>query len=177
MTWVSWRKTCAFKPNTLTSYFQWCGCASAAHSGSTIQIMGYLQYFSVPHIWTSSQGTSYSYHLGSPMLFSHPSIGKVLQSPLLYICDALFQYMLWWTRPAPLLVDRSTYLWQSPVIGHADLLIHQPEQTCSPLLHWPPSNLCDRNFTLPHTFLYLGLDYCGLCQLVSLPCPSNSLSL
>ena len=174
---VSINITCAFEPNTLTSAFQWCGCAFPAHIGSTMQMQGRKQYGDVPHIWPSTHGMSSSYHLGSPMLRSHPSIERGLQPHFLSICDTLFQYVLWWTRPSPLLLYRRTYGRQSPVIVHANFFIHLPEQKCSPLLHWPPAKICDRPFNLPHTFLYPGLDYCGIYQLAARPCPSNISSL
>ena len=131
ITWVSWLQTCAFKPNNLTSYFQRCGCASPAHAGSTMKIIGRLQYGAVPHICPSTQDMSSSYPWGSPMLFSHPFIVRGLQPPLLYLCNALFRYVLWLTHPAPLLLYRFTYGQQSPGIGNSDLPLHSLDMIIS----------------------------------------------
>ena len=65
LNWRSWRYTCAFEPDTLTSDFQWCGCDFPAHTGSNIQMLGRLQYGNVPHIRPSVQGMSSSYPWGS----------------------------------------------------------------------------------------------------------------
>ena len=82
--WRHWSQAYAFKPNTLTSAFQWCGWASPYHAVSTMQVQVCLQYIYLPHIWPYVQDMSYSYPWRSPMLFSHPSIGRVLQPPLFF---------------------------------------------------------------------------------------------
>ena len=98
-------------------------------------------------------------------------------TPFFSLWDALFWYVLWWTRPTPLLQYRRTYGRQYPGIGHTNFLLYEPDKIWSPLLHCPQANICACTCNLPHTSLYPGLDYCGLCQLASCPCSSKSLSI
>ena len=136
LTWGSWSQTSEFKPNTSTSYFQWCGCASPEHAISTMKIQCRLKYGAVPHIWTSINSMSSSYPWGSPMLCSNTYIGWGIQLPLFFICDALFQYASWWTCPVLLLQYRRTYGWIYLGIIRADFLLNLLEKTCSPISHW-----------------------------------------
>ena len=77
-------------------------------------------------------------------------------------------------RPDPLLQYRRTYGQQSPGIGLTDFLLHLLEQTCSLLYHFLQANMFARPCALPHTFLYPGLNYCGICQFTDHPCPSKA---
>ena len=124
LTWGYWRQTCASEPNTLTSDFQWCGCALPSNYGSTMKMLVRLQYGAIPHIRPYTHGMRYSYPLGSPMLCSYTSILWGLQPPLLSLCNTLFRYAPWWTNTAPLLPYCRTYSRKYPGIGHSDLPLH-----------------------------------------------------